>query len=113
MSQPVAAGQLDQRITLQQRAAGQDSRGQESTTWSDVATVWASAQPLRGREFFAAAQVQAEATVRFRIRYRDGVVPTMRVLWRSQPYDINSVIDVDGGKHTLELMCLEGGRDGR
>jgi SPP1 family predicted phage head-tail adaptor len=57
--------------------------------------------------------VQAEGTVRFRIRYRAGVVETMRVVWNGQPHDITSVIDVDSGKHTLELMCLKGVRDGR
>jgi SPP1 family predicted phage head-tail adaptor len=110
---PIDAGRLNQRITLRQRAAGLDALGQESGSWTDVATVWASAEPLRGREFFAAGQVQTEASTRFRIRYLAGVVPTMQVVWNGAPYDINAVIDVDGRKHTLELMCVQGGRDGR
>ena len=105
---------LDQQITIQQRAAGVDALGQASETWNAIYTgIWASAEPLTGREFFAAGQTQAEVTTRFRIRYRSNIVPTMRVVWRSQPYDIVAVLDREGAKHMLELMCQTGARDGR
>ncbi len=107
------SGRLDQRIVLQQRVAGVDTLGQPSTTWQDVATVWAQAQPLRGREFWAAGQVQSEASVRFRMRWRTGVTTAMRVKWRDQPHDIVAVVDVDGGRHTLELLAAAGVGDGR
>lgn len=110
---PVNAGQYDQRITLQTRDSGVDARGQVLTTWSDTLTVWAQAEPLRGREFFAAGQAQSQVEVRFRIRWREGIVSTMRVLWRSQPYDIVSVIEPKAGREYLELMCSTGARDGR
>jgi SPP1 family predicted phage head-tail adaptor len=104
---------MDQRIRLQQRVAGVDSLGQPSTTWQDVATLWAQAQPLRGREFWAAGQMQSEASVRFRVRWRSGVTTAMRVLWRDQAHDIVAVVDVDGGHHTLELLAAAGVGDGR
>ncbi len=116
MSVTVNAGSLDKRITLQQRVSGKDARGQESTSWENLATlptVWARAEPLRGREYFAAGQVQSEVTVRFTIRYRADVEPTMRVLWRSQPYEIVSVIDTRAEGVQLELMCMSGVRDAR
>ena len=49
----ITAGQLDQRITLQQRSAGADVLGQPSGAWADVASVWAKARPLRSREVSA------------------------------------------------------------
>lgn len=105
---------LDQQITIQQRAGGVDALGQASETWNAVYTsIWASAEPLTGREFFAAGQTQAEVTTRFRVRYRADIAPTMRVVWRGQPYDIVAVLDREGAKHMLELMCVSGGRDGR
>jgi SPP1 family predicted phage head-tail adaptor len=109
----ISAGELDQRLTLQQRSTGVDLLGQESQSWSTVATVWAQAQPLRGRELFAAGQAQTEAEVRFRIRYRDDIEPTMRAVWRSRAHDILSVADVDGGHEVTELLCTTGARDGR
>lgn len=109
--QPV---RLNQQITIQQRAAGVDARGQASETWAALYTgIWASAEPLRGREFFQAGQTQSEVTTRFRIRYRADVVETMRVVWNGTPYDIVAVIDTEGAKHMQELMCVSGVRDAR
>lgn len=107
------AGALEQRITLQQRVAGTNALGQATPSWSTVADVWGSAEPLRGREFFAAGQTQSEVTTRFTIRYRAGVTSAMRVVWRGLNYDIVAVIEPQGLKQMLELMCLQGVGDGR
>lgn len=105
---------LRDQVTLQVRTAGTDAHGQEATTWTDVATVWAKAEPLRGRDFFAAGQMQVAVSTRFAIRWRAELTAVHRVLWRGQPYDIDGApIDVDGRRHTLELMCTTGVRDGR
>lgn len=114
MARLITANDLTEQIVLQVRAAGLDAHGQESTTWADLATVWAKAEPLRGRDFFAAAQTQLSVSVRFVVMYRSDLVGTMRVLWRGKPYDIQGdPIDVDGRRHSMELMCQSGVRDGR
>ncbi len=82
------AADLDQRLTLQQRAAGTPGLGHTSLTWQDVATVWASVRPVHARDFQAADQAQASSTVRVHIRRRAGVVATMRILWDGRPWDI-------------------------
>lgn len=100
---------MDQRVTLRAPSASEDALGQRVAGWSDVCTVWARAQPLRGREFLAASASQSEATVRFGLRYRAGVTSAMQVVWGGVAYAIvGQPIDVDGGKHTLELMCTAG-----
>lgn len=108
---------LDQRITLQSRAAGVDALGQEAITWTELATVWAQAITKRGREYFAAGSVQSEAGVVFRIRYRADVLlnsATLRVLWRGVPYDIvEPPQDIDGQREAVDLVCSTGARDGR
>lgn len=105
---------MDQRITIQQASASLDGLGQRVETWADVATVWAQAQPLRGREFFAAGAINSEAAVKFRLRHRTGITGAMRVLWGGVPHAIVAEpIDVDGGRHTLELLCSAGIRDGQ
>lgn len=110
----IAAGDLRERITLQARAAGQDSLGAPNGAWADVATVWAKAEPLTGREYFAAGQMQAATDVRFTIRYRADVVETMRVVWRGEPHEmVSPPINVDGARDVLQLMCASGVRDGR
>ncbi len=101
------AGILRHRVTLQECVSGQDEAGQPIDAWQDVATVWAAVEPLRGREYFAAAQVQAEVTTRIRIRYRKGIRPDMRVRYGERTYNINAVIDPEECHRELQLMCRE------
>jgi SPP1 family predicted phage head-tail adaptor len=111
----IAAGDLRERITFQTRAAGADNLGKPIGAWGNaIAGVPAKAEPIRGREFFAQGQMQAEVTVRFVIRYRADVTEKMRIVWRGLPYEIVSPpIDTDGAREQLELMCAHGVRDGR
>lgn len=102
----VAAGQLDQRVILLSPTVAEDELGQRVETMAPVVTVWAQAQPLRGREYIAAQAGQNEASVRFRIRWRWGIDTTWRVRWRGVDYRIISdPIDVNGARIVLELMC--------
>lgn len=113
----MTAGRLDQRITLQQRVAAVDAAGQDNYTWAPLAAlaeVWASAEPIRGREFFAASGEQAAVDVRFTIRWRGDLDGTMRLVWRGRPYALMAEpIDVQGRREWLELMCVTGVGDGR
>jgi SPP1 family predicted phage head-tail adaptor len=98
-------GKLRHRIQLQAPAQTVDGLGQAVETWTTQATVWASAEPLRGREFFAAGQGQAQVDVRFVLNWRADVLPSWRVLWRGQVYAIGAVIDTGGERVQLELMA--------
>lgn len=110
----LAAGDLRERVTLQQRAETLDSIGENTAGWVDLVTVWANAEPLSGREYFAAGQQQQVVDVRFRIRYRSDVTGLMRVVWRGEPHDIlGPPINVGGRREYLELMAMKGSRDGR
>ena len=106
------AGDLDQRVTIQARSVATDAMGQDTITWVDVATVWAQCHAVRGREFFAAAQVQQEQTVKMRIRWRADVSTMNRVVWEGRAHDVTGVVPV-GRRDMLELMCLQGVKDGR
>lgn len=107
----ISAGQLDQRVTLQSKSVTRGSNGEEVVTWAEVATVWAQVQQLRGKEFFAGAQMQQEVDVRVRLRYRSGVTRDQRLQWNGAPLDIVTVI-VLGRNEALELMCVSGVRNG-
>jgi SPP1 family predicted phage head-tail adaptor len=106
------AGRMRHRITIQQRANTPDTFGQPIESWADVATVWASVEPLQGREFFAADQVNAEVTTRIRMRWRSGITAAMRVSFDSRLYDIQSVIVSREIHDEMQLMCTEGVNDG-
>lgn len=103
------AGKLNRLITIQQRTTTRDPDiGSEIVSWTDVASVWAQFDPIRGREYYVAKQQQAETVARFRIRYRDDVVQEMRISFAGKFYDIEDVINVRGLNVELELMTREG-----
>lgn len=100
-------GDLRHRITIQMAVESSNTFGEVEKTWQDVATVWASIEPLRGREYFDSQQINAEVTTRIRIRYRPGIKPKMRVVYGERIFDIQSVIDVEECHKEIHLMCKE------
>lgn len=101
-------GALRHRVTIQKPREGQSRAGQPVQEWDEVATVWAAVEPLRGREYWAAAQVQAEATTRVRIRYRKGIRPDMRVVYGGRIFQIVAPpIDPEERHREIHLMCKE------
>lgn len=94
-------------MTLQQRTTTQDAYGAPVETWSDLATVWGHVEPLSGREYFQAQQLQARVNTHITIRYRDGVTPLLRAKLGSRVYRIEAVINPDERKRELQLMCEE------
>lgn len=105
-------GRMRHIITLQEKRSTIGEYGGMVDTWQDVATVWASVEPLRGRELFAAQAAQSVTTVRFRIWYMDGVSQAMRILFGSKVYNIESVIDINHDHTEIHLLASTGLNEG-
>lgn len=102
------AGVLRQRVTIQKPVViGRDSFGAEILGWEKVATLWADVQPLSGREYFDAQQMNNEVTTLIRIRYYPGITPQMQVVWNNHTYNIQAVLDQAERKREVHLMCKE------
>jgi len=107
------AGYLRHRLTFQTRTKTQDAYGAEAVTpWTDTFTVWGSVEPFMGREYLDSRQRQAEVSHRVRIRYRSGVLTTMRIKYdldsRAPAYlQIESVIEPYIRGTEMQLMCKE------
>lgn len=106
------SGSMDRRIELQAKTVTRDDIGEEQETWTTFATVWANVQGLRGKEFFAAAEMQDAVDLRIRIRYRDDVTRDQRIVFEGQSLDIASLVET-GRREGLEIMCVSGVRNGR
>jgi SPP1 family predicted phage head-tail adaptor len=107
----LSAGRLDKRVELQAPARTRNSLGESVATWATTATVWASIEPLSGRELIAAQQVQSEVSAVVRIRYRAGVTPSMRVKHGTTHYSVVAIVNPHEGSEQLQLMCRQGVRD--
>jgi phage head-tail adaptor, putative, SPP1 family len=100
---------LNRRVTIIRPPSPDDvdDYGQPLNEWQPVATVWAGIEPLRGREYFSAMSEHAEVTTRIRIRYREGIDRTMRVVYNDTEFEILHIIHPEYNHHELQLMCKE------
>lgn len=105
-------GPLRKRVTFQSPKAGRDAFGQPLVGWDDVATVWASVEPVSGRELLAAQQMQGEVTHRIRLRYLVGITTATRILFGARVFDIQSTINAREAGASLEILAKEGPTDG-
>lgn len=108
------AGNLRHRVILQSPAGSRDAVGERTTTWTAVATVWASINPLTVRELLAAGQLQSETSHRVRIRHSSAVSAidaSWRVLFGSRVLVIQGVRNIEEGDREIELLCSEGVRE--
>src|SRR5689334_20690008 len=111
----IRAGKLRHRVTIQSLVAGspqQKPSGEPDVAWTDLVTCWASVEPLKGRELFAAQEHHSEIEVRIRIRYRSGISSAMRVVFEGKYYNIAATLDPDIRHRELELLCMQGVNDG-
>lgn len=100
----MGAGDFDRRIILQEPIPDQGSAGEPVETFAEWQAVWAQLVTVGGGESFASGQRFAQQTTQFRIRYRDGVTPQMRVVYRSKFYKIEDVGEPDRDR-TIILTC--------
>lgn len=99
------AGTLDQRVTLEQLVLEEDDWGGTIEAWAPLFDAWAAVEPLAGREFIAADAAQSEVTARIRLRYRPGLLPTMRIKHGADVYGIEAVIHIKSAQREVQLMC--------
>lgn len=107
------AGKLRHRVTIQAKTLAQDPvSGVLVESWLDVATVWASVEPLSVRDLIAARANQSEMTARVMIRYRE-ILPTYRLVHRGRVFSlVDGLPDTGSGLEYLTIPVAEGVNDG-
>lgn len=109
------AGALDRRVTLQRASLSKDDFNNDVEAWVDIATVWASYEPVRDGEKFRAGETAAGLSARFVIRYSSmvkDVDPRFRLILDGKPYAIIGVKETGGRGVGLEITCAGRADDG-
>jgi len=103
------AGKLRHLVTIQNFSQTQNQYGEVITEWIDGPRIRASVEPLRGREYFAAAQVNAETTYRVRCRYHPELATddatSKRLTVQGMTLEIEAVLDVELKHEWMEIIC--------
>ncbi len=107
------ASKLRHLLTIEQVTETQNSYGEPVPSWSELARVYGSLEPLQGRELFSVSMVDNEITSKAVIRYRDDVTPKMRVKFRDEYYQIKVIRNLGTKDRELELLLTTGVRDDR
>ena len=109
------AGKLRHRIGIEKQVNSQnETTGEMVVSWLTLADVWGEFSPLSVRELLVAQSQKSAVQARVRIRYRDDIDASMRIVFRGKHYNIAGVLaDADSGLDYLTLPLIEGLNDGR
>ncbi|MDE3061211.1 MAG: phage head closure protein [Pseudomonadota bacterium] len=112
-----SVSRLRHKLTLQQETQTADGAGGYMRTWTNVADLWAeilsvsggaSSGSRGGKEILFAGQLQSQVTHKILLRYRDGVIPGMRLVFENRAFNIVYLADTGENRDALELLVIEG-----
>lgn len=105
------AGKLRHPIVIESPERSQDPvSGEITETWVPIKAgpIWAKWEWLSVRDFMAAQANQSQIVARVTIRYRDGLNPLMRVIYRDKTYNIEGLLpDAESGLEYLTIPVSE------
>jgi len=92
----INAGNLKDRLTLQQPTYTSDGRGGRTTTWGNDYAVWCQANPNKGSRELEQAAVKFTQPIQFIIRVQEiPLAQDWRIVFNGKAYLIHSVHDID------------------
>ncbi len=103
-------GNMRSRVTFQELAEVSDGQGGQTESWNNLAdtpTVWCYLRPTKANERFFSQQIQYQRTHEAIIRYRDDIIPEMRMTFDSRTFQIKGVRRPDERKAYLILDVEE------
>jgi SPP1 family predicted phage head-tail adaptor len=102
---------LTRRLLLERPEVSQNETGEEETTWIPLGSVWATIEPVRGREALIAGANLAIMDTKIHIRWSeavDAITEKWRASYRGTIYNIVSVAHLKIGRREIELLCRSG-----
>lgn len=101
------ARELDQRVTFRKEVQTDDGMGGHSTTWEDVAEVWAKVRPMSGNEREHSDRQNAQANYLIVIRSRDDIDESCIAVWKGTQFNIRFA-KLQPRSRFLALECERG-----
>ena len=105
-------GEFKHRIKIVKPVIQINDNGFEVETYETYKTLWAKVTNLHGKEYFEAASVQQEKTVKFTVRAVKGIDETMKIRFGSNIYDISFIDNIKYENKYMEIKAMEAGECG-
>lgn len=103
---PLDAGDLTDRITIEEPTESRNDVGEAILAWSTFATVWAEVQTMSGREAERHGMTAGINAYRVTIRHLTGLQSSMRIIHDGRTLEIGQVNEKERKWHQ-ELLCTE------
>ena len=104
------AGELCHRVTIQHKTTAYDEYNYETEAWTEFKKLWGKLEFLSVKDSMNAKAAGSETTARLKLRKRDDIDSSMRVLFDGQTFQIVSPPkpDNENGRiyMTLELSLV-------
>lgn len=105
------AGELCHRVTIQNKTTTYDEYNYETEAWTEYKKLWSKIEFLSVKDSLTAKAAGSETTARLKLRKRDDIDSSMRVLFDGQTFQVVSPPkpDNENGRiyMTLELSLVE------
>lgn len=107
-------GKMNSRIIIQKSTPENDRNGNHMLAWTDFYKCFAYANNLSGKEYWAAAQSNAQNEVSFVVRYCRKLSAltseNYRVLFNGEAYNISFVDNVQYRDKTIKIRAVKEGK---
>ena len=100
-------GEFKHRISIVKPVIETNENGFEVETYETYKTLWAKVMNLHGKEYFEAASIQKEKTVKFIFRAIKGIDETMKIDFNGKLYDITFIDNIKYENKYMEVKALE------
>ena len=101
------AGKLNKRVEIQTNTSVPNEMGEHVPGWNTTHTRWASINTIGGQERFSNNKESAEVSHRIKLRYVEGLIPSMRIKYGSRIFDIQHIQDHEERNRDMTVMVLE------
>lgn len=99
---------LRHRLTFQSLVRTLDDQGGAVESWVDYATRWGSMKDARGKEYLISQRIEPLYDHVVDVRWDDGIIETMRILFRARIFHIKSVERIDNERRFfMRLKVME------
>jgi SPP1 family predicted phage head-tail adaptor len=107
------ASELRHRVTIQQKLIERDENNYPlPEVWIDHVKLWAKVTPLSAKDLLAAQAGQGKTVARMKIRYREDIDTTMRVIHKGRIYAIDSPpLDDPNSSYEYVTLLLSNGTE--
>lgn len=100
-------GEFKHRIKIIKPVIQINDNGFEVETYETYKTLWSKVTNLHGKEYFEAAAIQKEKTLKFTFRLLKDINENMKIEFNHKLYDINFIDNILYENKYMEIKAME------